>query len=116
MAVHLRDLVVERLKAETTPLFNRSLSSIGVTAAQLWRQDANRIVAHVVNLSANTLFIGPFGNVSSTRGIRLSASGGFATLIWDEDFDLLAYEWFVIADAAASNLLTIEWVTRPTLT
>lgn len=111
MAQTLDDLVRARLGVRTTTRINDQLSSVGTTAARALIQDPNRVAFYIGNLSVNVLFTGPFNNVSSTRGIRLNPSGGFLTALWDEDFQVVGWEWFVIADAAASTLLTIEWLT-----
>ena len=111
MSGALSRLVRERFGANVAPEVNRALSTIGITAGRLWPQDPERLAALVVNLSVNTIFVGPFNTVSTTRGIRINPSGGQMMLLWDEDFDLTGYEWFAVADAAASALLTVEWVT-----
>lgn len=107
------DLLRDRLGVRTSPLVNRSLSSVGVTAVQLVRQDPNRPSFLVVNLSVNDLYCGPFRDPASTKGIRLGPNGGNVHVWWEEDGELVAWEWFVVATAAASSLLVIENLVQP---
>ncbi len=110
--VTLRDLVRRELGAETFVDVNRVVSSIGVAAVQIMRQQPNRLAFVVVNLSPNDIHIGPFRDVSSSKGILLPPSGGSVVSIYTEDFDLVGYEWFGIAAAAASAILVVEWLTQ----
>ena len=108
MADTLASLLQAQLGAATFTATNRELSSVGLTAARLLRQSPYRASFLVVNISPNTLFAGPFNDVSSTKGVRLGPNGGSLVVRWMEDFTLVSYEWFVIADGAASQLLTME--------
>lgn len=105
-----RELVRERFRAPVSPITNRDLAQAGVAVARLFRQDPDRLGFLVVNLSTADLFIGPFQDVSTTKGIRLGPSGGNISLLWEEDFETVAWEWFAVASAAASDLLAIEYV------
>ena len=111
MAQTLDELVQTRLGVKTTVRVNDQLSSVGVTAARALILDPNRVAFAIVNLSPNIVYTGPVANVSSTRGFRLNPNGGHYLGLWDEDLHLTGYEWFVIADAAASSLFVVEWVT-----
>jgi hypothetical protein len=104
------ELIRERFGLHVAPRVNRSLTSVGTTAARLWPNDPDRLAALLVNLSVNQLWGGWWPDVSSTKGIRVGPSGGSWELVWYDDFDLVMYEAFVIADVAASTLLTVEWV------
>lgn len=112
MVQTLDELILVQLGVRTTQRVNDQLSSVGTTAARAVIQDPNRVAFTLVNLSVNILYTGPFPNVSATRGFRLNPSGGLITVLYSEDFHLTGWEWFVIADAAASTLLTVEWLTQ----
>lgn len=106
----LRDLIVERFGRPVTPFENRTVTSVGLTAAIFLRQDPDRLGFLIVNLSVNNLWIGPFANVSTTKGIKIPPSGGSVTSTWDEDFDVVGKEWYAIADGAGSAILTEEYI------
>ena len=105
-----RELITERFHSPVSAVVNRSISSVGATAARLFINDPDRLGFLVVNLSVNDLYLGPFPDVSTTKGIRLGPNGGNLDLIWFEDFETVAWEWFAIGSAAATTLLAIEYV------
>jgi len=102
------DLLVLRFGANTTPRINDQRTTIGTTAGTLVRQTPYRPSFFVVNLSVNQIWIGPFADVSSAKGVRLGPQGGFVRVLYEEDFSLVADEWFCIADVAASAILIVE--------
>lgn len=105
---NLAALLLQRFGVATTPRTNGELSSVGTSVVRLVRQTPSRIAFTVVNLSINNIYIGPFGDVATTKGIRLGPQGGGVSILPDEDFNLVSDEWFVIADGAASPLLVLE--------
>lgn len=107
-----RELVQERFHAPVSPVVNRTVTTVGITAARLLINDPDRLGFLVVNLSANDIYVGPFPDVSSTKGIRLGPSGGNVVAMWEEDFEMVAWEWFAIATVGASNVLTLENIVR----
>jgi hypothetical protein len=106
----LNDLVSKNFERAVVPFVNREISSIGVAAALALRADPDRLGFVLVNLSANTIHVGPFADVSSTKGIRLPSSGGAIIVDWHEDFEMVGMDWYAIADGAASALITVEYL------
>lgn len=110
----LRDFMRERMGVSTTPVINPLISSVGTTATRLFRQNPNAVALLIVNLSTVAMYAGPFINPSSSRGITIGAGGGNLSLIWFEDFELVGMEWYIVADAAASNLFSVQYLTQVT--
>jgi hypothetical protein len=108
----LADLVREELGVPTFLSTNRVTATVGVAAEQVFRQTPARVWLFIVNLSLNTVYVGPFNNPSATRGIQLNPSGGFMQLDYREDMDLVGYEWFGVATGAASAVLCLELLTQ----
>ncbi len=104
----LADLLAKHFGGPIDGQVNRTLSTVGTAAAQMFRLDADRVGATVVNLSANKVWVGPFRDVASTKGILLGPNGGMLVIRWDEDFLLVGAEWYAIANAANSRIITIE--------
>lgn len=104
----------ELLQAEfgfrSSPIINRTTSSIATTATKLMNNNPKRVYATIVNVSANDVYIMLDNTVSSSRGIFLSPNGGSTVLKWREDFHLLSHEWYAIAIGAAADILVIEGV------
>jgi hypothetical protein len=82
--------------------------SAGLAVLRLLQHNANRISLTIFNLSANSVYISPTPDVSASNGAYLASNGGFVTLQWDRDFQLVANEWYVIATGAASSLYILE--------
>lgn len=106
----LQDYLERRFGVRTREESNPLIASAGTSVAQLLRADPMRIAFTVINLSANTLFLGWFADVSSSKGIRLDASGGAATFVPEEDFSLIARDWHVVASGASSALFVQQLI------
>lgn len=113
MPKSVADLQRERLGVRTSPFVNRVASSVGVTAAQLLRQDPNRPSFLFVNLSLADMYVGPFRDPSSSKGIRVGPSGGSLAVWWAEDGEVVTWEWYAVATLAASAYLVIENLIQP---
>jgi len=109
----VRDLLQARLGVRTTPFVNRAASSIGTTAGQTFRQDPSRVAFLFVNLSLNRIYLTPAGVPSSTNGIRVEPNGGSLAVLWEEDGEMVAWEWRGIADGAASSFFALEAIIAP---
>lgn len=108
----LAQLVQDLLGVKTFTRINPVKATAGVAAAQVLRQNPNRVAFVYVNLSANDIRFAPRADVSTTLGIRVASSGGSVTALYTEDFDLVGLEWFDIADVAASAIFVMEWLTQ----
>lgn len=113
MAKSVHELLAERFGVVTTDRDNSELSQVGATAIRVLRSDPQRLGFTIINLSVNALHVGPFENVSATRGISVVPSGGSLSLVYDEDFALVAREWFAVAGGAGSDVLIIENIIEP---
>lgn len=105
-------LIDEEFGTPTRPVIDPLNNSIGTTILPLLRNDPNRIAFHVVNLSSNTIYVGPFSDVSSTRGWRIGPGGGALRSTYQIDWHLVAMEWYVVASASSSGIFTLAIVTN----
>jgi len=105
-------LIDERFKGPVLPIENPEISSVGTTSTTVFRASDDRLAFIIVNLSGAAMFARPRLVASSSAGFRLGPNGGFIRLLWDEDFLLVGLEWNIIADAAASNLYSVEYRRR----
>ncbi len=87
-------------EVETTPV-------IGTTAQLILGFDAERVSVTFVNLSANTIYIGPKSDVSIAKGILINPSGGAVAINVEEDGSLPTNEWYARATAAASGMYVL---------
>jgi len=112
-ARNLADVINDRFGLATEAAEVRFGLQLGTSVGTVLRPDPRRLAAIIVNLSGGSIHVGPSRAVSATRGIRIPASGGSLQLIWDEDFDVVGWEWYGIADLAASDVYTLEIAARP---
>ena len=108
----LADLLASNFGGPIVGLVNRELTTAGTTAARVFRLDADRVGATIVNLSANKVFAGPFANVSDSKGFLLGPNGGELVLDYRADFLVVGAEWYVIATKANSDIFSIELVAQ----
>lgn len=104
----LAHLIERQLGVATRHRVSDAGATVGVAATRILRQNPNRLAATLINLGAAAIYVAPLGAPSATRGIRLAPTGGSLVLRWEEDLDLLGYEWSAIADAAGTAYFLIE--------
>ncbi len=111
----LADLLMERFKVKTRAVENpQAVTSLGVAAQIIVANNPNRLAFIIINLSANTIYIGLTREVNATagteQGIRLDPNGGAYSAIWDEDFQMTGWAWWGISTGAASQIYSLEVV------
>ena len=104
----LRGLLDRLFGVLTETRDNPLVSQAETTVTQLLKANPARVAFHVVNLGSNPVFLWSDNEVSTTRGVRLNASGGSATVLYDEDFARVGYEWHVIASGGTSEIAVQE--------
>ncbi len=112
----LAELIDEQFRVSTTERTNRDTSDVDIAPKVVLRNDPGRLAALFINLSASDVYVGLGYDVSSTKGIRISASGGAWQLLWSEDFHLTGREWYGTAAANNSAVLVLEILGMPTTT
>jgi len=104
----LSEFVKARFGVMTRYNDNPLATSVGTTAAQIWRTNADRLMLVIVNLSSNVMYINVDNAVSSTNGWRVGANGGAVVFTAEEDGELVGYPFWVIAAGAGSSLFSAE--------
>lgn len=92
----------------TRAVENPVVAALGTTAAEVLRNNPDRLAFLVINLSANTIYLSLTRSVGSTRGIRLGPNGGHVAFNADEDGDIVGYAWYGVATGAASAIYVLE--------
>jgi hypothetical protein len=95
---------------KTTFAVNRVLNNAMVAVNLIAPADPRRVGLTIFNLSANIVYLSPQTDVSATKGIRLAASGGSISLIWDRDFELCSTAWYCMASADTSAVYVLETI------
>lgn len=105
------DLLRNELGVNSHPGPESGTQAIGLTVGKILSNNPNRVGLTMINLSANTIYIGPENTTSSSEGIFLSANGGSLSFDWRTDMTLIPNQWFAVATGAASSLYILEVVT-----
>ena len=108
----LSDLIAAEVGRPTVPVFDPLVTSVGTSVVRVLDPGPDRVSFIIVNLSAVAIYVAPRLGVSATSGIRLAPNGGSLSLSWRDDFHLVGWEWYAVADAAASAILTLAGVAR----
>jgi len=104
LAYGVYDLIARKLKAYTTSETNPLVSSVPTSVTKILKEDPTRIAVIIINLGGFPLYVGFEPDVSPTKGIRVAQNGGFFTMWWEEDFDLVANAMWAIADGGTVNI------------
>jgi len=81
--------------------------TIGTTALEVLPNNPSRLGWTIINLSTNVIYVGDSAAVSSTNGIRLSASGGYVGWKVGEEFHLVTDGVWCVASGAGSVIKCI---------
>ncbi len=112
MSGPLSAAIDKELGVETEPRINPDTGSVGLSVVRIAPNNPNRFSLVVINLGSAAVYIRPDRAVSSTAGIRLAPAGGSFSASWRDDFHLVGWDWYAIADAAAQSILVLEVVAR----
>ncbi len=109
----LADLLMERFKVKTRPRRDPlNVSPIGITPVVVLANNPNRLGFVIMNLSANVVYLDLENEVNAgvgtEVGLRLDANGGFVSMAWDADFQMVAWAWWAVATAAPTRLTILE--------
>lgn len=102
------ELIQELYKLKTTPVENPVIAAVGTTAVLVLSSNPRRFSFTFINLSSNIIYISPNTEVSATRGIYVAPNGGFLSLNYIDDMELVTHDWYAVATAAASEIYVLE--------
>jgi hypothetical protein len=83
---------------------------IPTTVGVLAIGNGDRVGLVIMNLSANTLYIGLSPTVSTTNGILLSPNGGVFGVSVRDDFTLPSRQWYGISVGGSAQCYVLEVV------
>lgn len=106
----LKDLLNRQFGVKTRSVINPLVSTLTGGVDQVLSNNPNRLAWLIMNLGANAAYGSYLRDPSSTKGFMLSALGGTASTIWNEDFELVGQEVFV-KGTAGDTLYIVEVVT-----
>ena len=113
MSLALHEILESLYGVRTYPRENHTLpaAQVGAAAVRIAANNPMRATLLVLNLSANTIYLGLTADVNvppAPQGILLAPNGGSVLFQWDRDFELVTDEWWAIATGAASAVYVLE--------
>jgi hypothetical protein len=106
----LDELLTKQFGISTRAIENPLVSSVGTSAVKILDNNADRLAWVIINLSSNTLYLSLKSDVSSSKAIVVSPNGGFASMVWDEDFQMTGWEIWGVASGLNSAIYVLEVV------
>ncbi len=90
----LQDLLLTQFKVKTRANINPEISTLTGGVDKVLSNNPNRLAWIIINLGDDATYLSFERDPSSTKAIILSGGGGSASMLWNEDFDLVGYELF----------------------
>jgi len=106
----LKELLERNFGVKTRPIINPLVSEVATTVTKVLSNNPNRLSFTIVNLGTTAIYLALDRDVSSEKGLYLSASGGHVNISYDIDFDMVAWEWFAISETSANKVYIIAVV------
>lgn len=104
----LHDLLQEQLGVKTTSRENPMVEEVLTTITQIVPGNPQRLALVIINLGTSSVYVSMNNNPSAANGIYLGANGGYMSLNWKDDFELVSRTWYGIAIGANSDCYTLE--------
>lgn len=82
-------------------------STVATTVTQILKNNPDRFTYTIVNLTAYAVYVAFDRQVSTSRGILITANGGSLTISAKEDGELVGYEVFAISNSSASTIFIV---------
>lgn len=111
MPRNLAELLQDKFGSKGVPFRNRQgVATIGLSAVKIYGNDPTRYALEFFNLSPSNIYLLDDPSVAATKGILCGPNGGSIVMLWEEDFELVAGEFWAIGQGAALNYLAYEIV------
>lgn len=110
MSVTLHQLLTSQYGLKTSENINPLVDSVAVAVTKICSFNPNRMGLVIVNTGSANIYVSPSGTVAVGKGTLLTSGGGSMSFVWDEDFELVAHDFYSIADGAPSTIYLMEIV------
>ena len=91
----LTELLEKQFGVKTRTIINPLVTSLTGNVDKVLSNNPNRLAWIIINLGSNSAYGSWLRYPSSTKGFLLSALGGTASVMWNEDFELVGSEVYV---------------------
>ncbi|MEM2990160.1 MAG: hypothetical protein QXQ02_03145 [Halobacteria archaeon] len=94
----------------TTTRVNPLVRIVVTTPVRILDNNPNRLAWTIFNLGSGYVMLGFDREISSTRGIYLGSGGGGVNFLWSEEFELVGWELYALAELDDTPIYVIEVV------
>jgi len=115
MALTVQELIQEHYGTDNifTLRNPEGIVTASTTAAQIVKNNPNRVAMIVVNLSDVPIYLNNSSTVSSTNGFRISSNGGSFFIEWRLDGAQPSREWWVVSSSGSGkSIFTDAYLTQ----
>jgi len=110
-AKNVRELLARRWGVTLANRANEMLSVVPAALVTILRGDPNRTAFLLVNQGGFIVFAAPAGiglDPRSGQGVRVDPNGGSLALLWEEDGEMVSWEWLATASGGNTAVSIIE--------
>jgi hypothetical protein len=101
--------VLERVYGvKTYSKVNPVTATVATSPTRILAGNPNRLSAVIVNLGTTSVYVGPHNDVSSTKGIYIVNNGGYVSMSFETDFELVSEPWWAISITSTGALYVLE--------
>lgn len=112
MGKNLNQIIESLFGTKTSYRINPITAQVGVTVTKLLANNPKRLSFVITNLSNGTIYLTPDNQPSTTRGIVILPLGGAITAKLQEDFELVAHDWYAVSTLANSPVYVQEVISQ----
>jgi len=106
------EYVERELGFKTRAIENPVRDTVGTTPVIVLHNNPDRFQWLIVNLGTEDVFAAFTKEVSTTRGMIISAHGGFVSMHAREDGEAVTYEVWAVARAGTQAIYVVEYERR----
>jgi len=108
----LHELIRKELGVDTYLKINPLTDTIKTSRTKILHNNPDRVAFLLINLGENDIYVAPDENVAVGNGILLKAAGGAFSAWYKEDFHLVGFDWWGIAENADVKIYMMEVIAR----
>lgn len=106
--MNVAELIEKRFGMVTRAQSNVLVNEVDIAVTRILPNNPNRLAWIIINLSGNNVFIALDMGVSAAHGILLTANGGGASMIYEEDFEATCWEVWGMSTANNQDIHALE--------
>lgn len=108
MSVTLHEILESLYGVKTIAKVNSVVDDVDSTVKKILNNNPNRVSVIIFNLGASPIYVSPFNDVSSTKGMYVAPLGGSIVIQWDTDFTLVSNEFYAISALDNQSVMILE--------